>query len=610
MDNIESRITKRFFELVSQGELILERLNEHVWVVPRKITRSYTVSAVVAAAMLTVLLAPCAAFVPRAGAATGPEQSDVRFGFSAGFYRVSEGDGGATITVVRSGNTGSEVSVEYLADGINLNASGCIYLAEIGSATPGVDYARASGTLRFAAGETSKTFSVSVTDDAEIESRQPETVFLSLDFSPERPPSDAICYGAAAMLLIHDNDPAPSPTPTPSPSNKRKIAFGSNRDGNDEIYVMDEDGTGVRRLTNTLAYDGQPSWSPDGTRLTFISDRDGRNGIYLMNSDGSNVNKLANLAGEDPVWSPNSARIAFTSGSDIYVVNIDGGAPLNVTHDPQEDFGPAWSPDGNRLAFTSRRDNGTFSVYVVNIDGTGIRRVVEGYSRDPAWSPDGTRIAYGAQGEQLGLNIYLVNADGTGKKFLSGDRAFTYDVSPAWSPDSARIAFASNRDGNFEIYVMNADGTGQTRLTTDGAHDSSPVWQPQANAPPPSAPVLLTEPNTAWAVALDSVTQVAAPFGGLSSSNFSADGRTRVSLFAAGVISPSVDVISVEAEDSAGRRYQLPVEHVAPVAGLDGIIQVIVRLPDGLDGLNYVWVNLNVRGTPTNKAVLHIQNNQ
>lgn len=577
---------------------------------PRAITRSYTLAALVAAAVLTVLLAPCVAFVPRAGAAMAPEQSDVRFAFSAGFYRVSEGDGGATITVVRTGDTSREASVEYLADIININASGCIYLAWIGSATPGIDYARASGTLRFAAGETSKTFRVSVTDDAQIESRQPETVWLSLDFSTAGPPSDAVCYGAAATLLIHDNDPAPSPTPTPSPSNKRKIAFGSNRDGNDEIYIMDEDGTGVRRLTNTLAYDGQASWSPDGTRLTFISDRDGRKGIYLMNADGTNVSKLADLAGEDPVWSPNGTRIAFAAGSDIYVVNIDGGAPLNVTNDPQEDFGPAWSPDGNRLTFASRRDNGTYSVYVVNLDGTGIRRVVEGYSRDPAWSPDGTRIAYAAQGEQLGLNIYVVNADGTGKKFLSGDRAFAFDVSPAWSTDSARIAFASNRDGNYEIYVMNADGTGQTRLTNDGAHESFPVWQPQATAPPPSAPVLLTEPDTAWAVALDSVTQVAGPFAGFSSSNFSADGRTRVSLFAAGVISPSADDIAVEAEDSAGRRYQLPVEHVAPVPGLDGIIQVIVRFPDGFDGLNYVWVNLNVRGTPTNKAVLHIQNNQ
>jgi len=577
----------------------------------RTITLRYTTVALAAVTVLTVWLGPRVDFVARAESAT---QSAVRFEFSAAYYRVSEGENGATITVVRTGDINRDASVAYLADNNYLYATGCMYPAWVGSATPGVDYARVSGTLRFAAGETSKTFSVSITDDAQIEPRQPEMAFLSLDFSGEAPPSGTDCYGAAATLYIHDND-STSPTPTPSPSNKRKIAFGSNRDGNSEIYVMDDDGTAVRRLTNTLASDGHPSWSPDGTRLAFVSDRDGGNGIYLMNSDGTNVVRLAGVTGGNPIWSPDGNRIAFTGSRqgfsyEIYVVNIDGSGLLNVTNNPQEDFAPAWSPDGKRLAFTSRRDNGTYSVYVVNVDGTGTRRVVEGYSRDPAWSPDGTRIAYVAQGEQNDTNIYVVSADGTGKKFLSGGRAFSYDISPAWSPDGARIAFISSRDrteGGYEIYVMNADGSGQTRLTNDEAHDSFPVWQPQAAAPPPLGPALLIKPNTIWAVALDSVTQVAEPFAKVSASNFSSDRRTRVSLFASGVNSPSVTDIVAEAEDSSGRRYQLTVEHVASVPGLDWMSQVIVRLPDELDGIDYVWVGLNVRGTPTNQAVFNIQ---
>ena len=438
--------------------------------------------------------------------------------------------------------------------------------------------------------------------------------FLSLDFSAEAPPSGTDCYGATATLYIHDND-STSSTPAPSPSNKRKIAFRSDRDGNSEIYVMDEDGTGVIRLTDTPAYDGYPSWSPDGTRLAFVSDRDVRNGIYLMNADGTNVTRLPGVIGENPIWSPDGKRIAFTGtrqgfSYEIYVVNIDGSGLLNVTNNPQEDFAPAWSPDGKRLAFTSRRDNGTYSVYVANADGTGARRIVEGYSREPAWSPDGTRIAYVAQGEQNDTNIYVVNADGTGKKFVSGGRAFTYDVSPAWSPDGARFAFITNRDRNpssFEIYVMNADGSGQTRLTNDEAHDDSPVWQPQAASPPPSGPALLIMPNTIWAVALDSVTQVAEPFASVSASNFSSDRRTRVSLFASGVNSPSVADIVAEAEDSSGRRYQLTVEHVASVPGLDWMSQLIVRLPDGLESTDYVWVGLSVRGNPTNQAIINLQ---
>ena len=582
---------------------------------PRTFTRRYVTAAFASAAALTALLAP------RFAAGARAAQSEVRFAFGAAFYRVSEGDGVATVTVLRTGDATREASVEYLADSGYLLAKGCGNLAWVGSATPGADYTRASGTLRFAAGETSKTFQVTIHEDALVESREPETVFLSLDFSALAPPAGSDCYGAAATLYIHDNDPAPAPTPTPPPSNRRKIAFGSNRDGNYEIYLMDEDGANVRRLTNNLAADADPAWSPDGTRLAFVSDRDGRPGVYVMNADGTNVNRLPGAAGEgsDPVWSPDGTRIAYTAsrpgfGGEVYVANVDGsGTPVDVTNNPQEDFAPAWSPDGRRLAFTSRRDNGTFSVYVVNADGTGARRVVEGYSRDPAWSPDGTRIAYVAQGEQIGSNIYVVNADGTGKKFLSGDRAFVFDVTPAWSADGARIAFASNRDGsaaNYEIYVMNADGSGQTRLTDNTAHEFLPDWQPQPAAPRPSSPVLLTEPDTSWAVALDSVTQVADPFPVASNTNFSADRRTRVALFAAGVASPDAADIKAEAEDSAGRSYQLPVEHASAVPGLDWLTQVVVRLPDELDGLGHVWVRLNVSGTLTNKAVITIRSKQ
>ncbi len=577
---------------------------------PRTIPRLYITLALAAASTLAVWLTPRVVFIQRAEAAPAAQVDKLEF--SAGFYRVSEGDGDVTITVVRTGDASREVSVRYLAGETNIDAYGCIDAGLFASATPGQDYTPASGTLRFAVGETRKNFLVSIKEDAEIESRNPETVFLSLDFTPTPSPSDAECYGAAATLFIHDNDPTPSPTPTPVPNNQRKIAFGSNRDGNDEIYVMDEDGTGVRRVTNTLSADRQPSWSPDGTRLAFVSDREVRNGIHLMDADGTNVTRLAGIFGESPIWSPDGKRIAFTGSAqgfsyEIHVVNIDGTGLMNVSNNPQEDFAPAWSPDSKKLAYTSRRENGTFSVYVVNVDGSGLRRLVEGYSREPAWSPDGTRIAYVAQGDQMDTNIYLVNADGTGQKFLSGGRSFNNDVSPAWSSDGARIAFTSNRDNHYyEVYVMKSDGSGQTRLTNDVAHDTHPVWQPRSLVPPPPTPVLLTEQNTSWAVALDSVTQVAAPFT-KSSPNFSTDGRTRVSLFAAGVASPSATDIAVEAEDATGKRYQLHVEHVAPLPGLDSMIQVIVRIPDGLDGLDYVWVSLTVRGTATNKAVITLR---
>src|SRR5688572_21556661 len=109
-----------------------------------------------------------------------------------------------------------------------------------------------------------------------------------------------------------------------------KIAFTSERDGNAEIYVMNADGTNQINLTNHLAGDGDPSWSPDGARIAFASNRTGIAQVYLMNVDGSNVVMLTNeLAGaSDPSWSRDGTRIAFVIGdsetAEIYVMNADG----------------------------------------------------------------------------------------------------------------------------------------------------------------------------------------------------------------------------------------------------------------------------------------------
>ena len=550
---------------------------------PRKHARKLA-RAALAALPLLACLAAGERFAPPPSAAQS--RAPVRFEFGGEPYRVSEGDGGVTVTVVRSGGAdgrgdlGRAVSVEYQAGSGYLMARGCAYVTWVGTATPGTDYEPARGTLAFAAGETTKTFRVRVLDDAQIESRNPETILLSLAFSAEAPPDSADCFGRASLISIHDDDPAAPPPPPPS--GRRQIAFGTNRDGNYEIYSMDEDGANQRRLTNSLASEGRPAWSPDGRRLAFTSDRDGAPALFVMNADGTNVTKLSGttVAPSEPAWSPGGGKIAFTGytnthGSEIFVVNSDGTGQVNLTNNRGEDFHPAWSPDGRRLAFTSRRDNGTFGVHVMDAEGGNVRRLVEGYSRDAAWSPDGGRLAYVAEGVQYGTSVFAVNADGTGRQLLSGARAFAFDVTPAWSPDGGRIAFASNRDGdagNYEIYVMNADGTNQTRLTNNPAHETMPAWQPSAAAAP-AGPALLTEAGTNRAAALDSVTFVLDPFAVVSPSNLLApDRRTRVALFAANVAQPVTAAdVSAQAEDSAGRVIQLPVEYVGRVPGLDSL---------------------------------------
>ena len=129
-----------------------------------------------------------------------------------------------------------------------------------------------------------------------------------------------------------------------------KIAFISNRDGNPEIYVMNDDGTNVTRLTNNPDLDISPAWSPDGTRIAFNSRTGESHEIYVVNADGTGQTRLTNSPEHVgfPTWSPDGTKIAFTSGrdedGDIYVMNADGTGTVRLTTQPGMDGLPDWVP--------------------------------------------------------------------------------------------------------------------------------------------------------------------------------------------------------------------------------------------------------------------------
>jgi Tol biopolymer transport system component len=273
----------------------------------------------------------------------------------------------------------------------------------------------------------------------------------------------------------------PTATPGVVSNGEGKIAFVSNRDGNDEIYVMSVDGSSLKRLTNDPTNDQHPAWSSDGQRIAFS-----RNGIYVMNADGSSQTRLTEF-GEFPSWSPDGTRIAFSYVGKLYVVNADGSG---LTHLANNSNSPTWLPDGRHIAYFL----GT--IYIVKIDDNGMIRLLNGTgpncglldtnfqpircqasipnARWADWSPDGQQIVFEFfERDDRNYDIYKMNSDGNLTRLTNHP---SRDTHPTWSPDGQRIAFMSERDGNEEIYVMNADGSNQIRLTNDPANDWGPAW--------------------------------------------------------------------------------------------------------------------------------------
>jgi Tol biopolymer transport system component len=177
----------------------------------------------------------------------------------------------------------------------------------------------------------------------------------------------------------------------------REIAFFYRRDVDspEEIAVMNVEealalSDGTHWITLGEGYD--PAWSSAGQQIAFVSERDGNNEIYVMSADGSNQTRLTLTSSATPAWSPTGQQIAFVSERDgnneIYVMNADGSYQVNLTHNIASDGFPAWSPDGKQIAFVSNRD-GNQEIYVMNADGSDQRRLTNTPEDewDPVWAP-------------------------------------------------------------------------------------------------------------------------------------------------------------------------------------------------------------------------------
>lgn len=272
----------------------------------------------------------------------------------------------------------------------------------------------------------------------------------------------------------------------PVPKGKPQLLFVSARTGSPNIFVMNDDGTGEKNLTDSKSMNSYPAWSPDGSKIAFCSDRAGVVHVYVMDADGKNVKPVTK--GEAPCrvpsWSADGKTIAFCRArdgnqSDVCVVPADGGEPKVIQEDGWD---PCFSPDGKSIAFLSYRDGDGFRLYTMTADGKDAKNLhpqgnTMGYGY-PSWSPDGKKVIWAHGGPQA-LDLFTVGADGKNAEQLSKLGGFS--MYPAWSPNGKRIAFFKLEDGRKgSLQVMDADGKNAKAVLKDELmiEGGRPAWKP------------------------------------------------------------------------------------------------------------------------------------
>lgn len=297
-----------------------------------------------------------------------------------------------------------------------------------------------------------------------------------------------------------------APAAAPADVFNGRIAFASVRGDPQgksfDIFSMNPDGTGVRRLTTNPAGDRQPDWSPDGTAIAYTIDKPGATKnfeVARMTAAGAGHRRLTttetDLASSQPSWRADGRAILFRRSGptsrvgSIWQMGPLGEAPALRFQTPAPPLYPSFAPDMGRVLYTAilsptgDSDRGIFSQ---DADGTGQSTLFDvsgAYDSAPAWSPDGTRIAFESDADVAGANperdmeIWVMGADGANPTQITRN-AGVHDEGPSWSPDGTLLAFSSGPDDTRgDIHLMTPAGTHVRRLTRYARSDESPDWQ-------------------------------------------------------------------------------------------------------------------------------------
>jgi len=269
------------------------------------------------------------------------------------------------------------------------------------------------------------------------------------------------------------------------------IVFQSDMDGDNEIYVLTNER--LRQLTDNTWDDFYPRWSRDGTKISFSANRNGNYDLFVMDENGDNLIQLTTSPEDDldAAWAPDGQNIVFSKRvkktvgkqSSIWILNLSSKQERKLMPDfSRSNILPDYSPWALLVAFTGGRTLG-WDVFLYSFENGKYRGLTEGGKAcRPRFSPGGQKIVYVSHKADGKGDIWTMNSDGSSQQRIT-ERDETFDYFPSWSPDGKLVVFCSNLKsvyadkGDWDLYLVNPEDQSVSLLFESPGRDVFPDWR-------------------------------------------------------------------------------------------------------------------------------------